>query len=110
MKRKLRAVKAKPIELPARLSIAHSADWQRTLVSGCGGQVPLILDGSRVEEIDTAILQLLVGAWLGAAQRGVECRWQGASQALRHAATLIGVAATLQLDGVAGPAATRAAG
>jgi anti-anti-sigma regulatory factor len=103
-------VKAKPIELPARLSIAQSADWHRTLVSGCEGQVPLVLDGSRVEAIDTAILQLLVSAWLGAAKRGVECRWQGASEALRHAATLIGVAATLQLDGAVGPSATRAAG
>jgi anti-anti-sigma regulatory factor len=96
MKRQPRAVKPKPIELPARPSIAQSADWHRTL-SGCEGQAALILDGSRVEEIDTAILQLLVSAWLGATKRGAECRWQGASDALRHAATLIGVAGALQL-------------
>jgi anti-anti-sigma regulatory factor len=97
VKRKSRAGKIKPIELPARLSITQSADWHRTLVSSCEGHAALVLDGSRVEEIDTAILQLLVSAWLGAAKRGVECRWQGASEALRHSATLIGVAATLQL-------------
>ena len=97
MKRKPRAVKVKPIELPARLSITQSADWHRTLVSRSEGHAALVLDGSRVEEIDTAILQLLVSAWLGAAKRGVECRWQGASEALRHSAALIGVAATLQL-------------
>jgi anti-anti-sigma regulatory factor len=102
VKRKARAVKTKPIELPARLSIAQSADWHRTLVGACEGRSPLVLDGSRVEEIDTAMLQLLVSAWLGAAKRGVECRWLADSQALRHAATLIGVAALLQLDSAPG--------
>ena len=97
MKKKPRALKAKPIDLPARLSIAQSAEWRRMLAACCEGQTPLLLDGSRVEEIDTAILQLLVSAWLNAAKRGVDCRWQGASEALRHSATLIGVAAALQL-------------
>jgi anti-anti-sigma regulatory factor len=110
VKRKSRAVTSKPIELPARLLITQSADLHRTLLSACEKQAPLVLDGSRVEEIDTAILQLLLSAWLGAAKRGVACRWLGASEALRHAATLIGVAATLQLDGAAGPAAVRAVG
>lgn len=87
----------KAIELPARLSIAQSAELHRTLVSCCEGQARLLLDGSRVEEIDTANLQLLVSACLDAKKRGVECRWQGVSEALRHAATLIGVTATLQL-------------
>jgi anti-anti-sigma regulatory factor len=97
VKKKARAVKCKPIELPAKLSIAQSAELHRTLLASLEEQAALIFDGSRVEEIDTANLQLLVSAWLGAAKRGSECRWQGASDALRHAATLIGVAGTLQL-------------
>ena len=104
MKSKARIVKVKPIELPAKLSIAQSADWHRTLSSRCEGQAALVLDGSRVEEIDTAILQLLVSAWRGAVKRGAECRWQGASEALRHSASLVGVAAILQLDGTTAPA------
>jgi anti-anti-sigma regulatory factor len=110
VKKKSRAMKSKPIELPARLSIAQSADLHRTLAACCEAQVPLVLDGSCVEDIDTAILQLLVSAWLGAAKRGVECRWQGASDSLRHAATLIGVAAALQLDGVAAATGASAVG
>lgn len=100
-KKPRRPPKPKAIELPRRLSIAQSTDLHRTLMACCEGSAPLLLDGSGVEEIDTAILQLLVSAWLGGAKRGVECRWQGVSAALRHAATLIGVASTLQLDGVA---------
>jgi anti-anti-sigma regulatory factor len=105
VKKKSRGIKSKAIELPARLSIAQSADLHRTLLANVDSGAPLILDGSGVQEIDTAILQLLVSAWLGNAKRGVECRWQGVSESLRHAATLIGVAATLHISG-----ATDAAG
>ncbi len=110
-KKKSRQAAANVIELPPRLSIAQCMDLHRTLTSCCVGDAPLLLDGSCVEEIDTAILQLLVSAWLGCAKRGVECRWQGVSEALRHSATLIGVATTLQLDGTAAaPVHARAAG
>jgi anti-anti-sigma regulatory factor len=104
VKKRSRAAEPKAIELPARLSIAQGADMRRMLLSSFEAAEPLVLDGSGVQEIDTAILQLLVSAWLGHAKRGVECRWQGASESLRHAATLIGVAATLQLDGAPGAA------
>lgn len=111
MKKKSRQAAANVIELPPRLSIAQCMELHRTLTACCVGDGPLLLDGSRVEEIDTAILQLLVSAWLGGAKRGVECQWQGVSEALRRAATLIGVASTLQLDGTAAaPVRARAAG
>jgi anti-anti-sigma regulatory factor len=110
VKKKPRTAKPKTLELPARLSIAQSADWHRTLSAQGEGKTPLVLDGSRVEEIDTAILQLLVSAWLGAGKRGVERRWHGASEALRQAASLIGVAAALQLDGATAPVAPHAGG
>ena len=90
-----------PIELPAKLSIAQSLELHRSLTTRLTGAEPLLLDGSRVEEIDTAILQLLASAWISGAVRGVQCRWQGASPALRDAAMLIGVSEVLQLDGAA---------
>ncbi len=89
----------RPVELAARMSIAQSVDLHRTLVACLERGAPLLLEGSSVEHIDTSILQLLVSAWLGASKRGIECRWQGASQALRRSAMLIGVAEVLQLDG-----------
>ena len=97
-KRAARPVKAGPIELPARLTIAQSVELRGTLVKALAGGVPLCLDGSRVEEIDTAILQLLASAWTDASQRGLACKWQGTSAVLRDTATLIGVSEILQFD------------
>ena len=74
-------------------------------MAACEEDAPLLLEGSVVEEIDTAALQLLVSAWRGGAKRGVECRWQGVSEALRQAAPLIGVATILGLARAAAPAA-----
>lgn len=86
------------VDLPVRVSIAQSIELHRTLAACLASGAPVSIDGGRVEQIDTAILQLLVSTWLGARKRGTECRWQGASQALRRAAALIGVADVLQLD------------
>ena len=61
---------------------------------------PIVIDGGKVEEIDTAILQLLASVWMTGAKQGVECRWRAASEALRRIAKLIGVAELLNLDGV----------
>jgi anti-anti-sigma regulatory factor len=101
-KKSPRPPKSAPIELPAKLSIAQSLELHRTLVARLAGAESLLLDGSHVEEIDTAILQLLASAWISGAERGVECKWKAASQALRESATLIGVSEILQLGGTAG--------
>jgi anti-anti-sigma regulatory factor len=85
------------IELAAELTIAHAADLQRTFKDHLAGGGALIVDGTRVTQIDTSILQLLVAAWLAGTQRGISCSWAGASDALRRSATLIGVAEALQL-------------
>jgi anti-anti-sigma regulatory factor len=97
-KKAARPAKSEPIELPARLTIAQSVELHRTLAKVLASGKPLWLDGSRVEEIDTAILQLLTSAWTDAAKRGVACKWLGTSAALRNSATLIGVSEILQLD------------
>lgn len=87
----------KRIELAAELTIAHAADLQRSFKQQLAGCDALIVDGTHVTQIDTSILQLLVAAWRTGAQRGISCSWAGASDALRRAATLIGVADALQL-------------
>ncbi len=91
-----------PVELAERMSIAQSAALHRTLMVCLASGAPLLIEGGRVEQIDTAVLQLLVSAWLGAAKRGIECRWLSASQALFRSATLIGVAEILRLNGSEG--------
>jgi anti-anti-sigma regulatory factor len=79
------------IELEARMTIVQAAVLHRTLSGRLAQAEPVIVDGSRVEEIDTAILQLLTSLWRSSIERGIACTWQGASETLRRSAALIGV-------------------
>ncbi len=88
-----------PLQLDSRLTIAQAADLHRSLAARLADGGPVALDGSRVEEIDTAVLQLLVSLWRTARERGIPCAWQAASDALRQAAILIGVAEALHFAG-----------
>ena len=94
------------IVLDDRLTIVQAADLHRMLVKRLAEGRQLVVDGSRVEEIDTAILQLLTSLWRTGAERGIACTWHGASQALRRTAALVGVAEMLQFPN-AGPAQNR---
>ncbi len=85
-----------PIDLDARLTIAQAAGLHGILLEHLSQSGPVVVDGARVEEIDTAILQLLASLWRTAAARGIACTWRGASNNLRDAATLVGVAETLR--------------
>lgn len=98
------AAKGSIIVLDARLSIARSAELHGELRARLEEGAPILIDGSQVEEIDTAILQLLASLWRTCAERGVECKWRGPSDALRRAAALIGIEPMLGM-GTAGPAA-----
>ena len=74
-----------------RLSIVRVAALHRSLLETLTAGVPLTVDGSRVQEVDTAVLQLLGSLWRSCRERGVGCAWLGASDALRRAARLIGL-------------------
>jgi anti-anti-sigma regulatory factor len=85
-----------PVELEARMTIVQAASLHQTLLARVALGAPIVVDGTQVEEIDTAILQLLASLWRTCLARGIGCTWQGASDALRHAATLVGMAGMLQ--------------
>ena len=91
-KRAPRAAKPARIELDVRPSITQAADLHRTLMAGLENGAPIVIDGTRVEEIDTAILQLLASLWRTCMQRGITCTWHGTSVGLRRTAALVGVA------------------
>ncbi len=103
--------KSTPIELDERLNIARAGELHRSLAAILQAGGPVVVDGSRVEEIDTAILQLLVSLWRTGADRGIACTWAGTSDALLRTANLIGVSkmlhfADLEPAGGRGDAAT----
>jgi anti-anti-sigma regulatory factor len=94
-----RAPQSTSLQLAAQLSIAQAADLHRELQRRMADGEALIIDGARVQQIDTAILQLLVSAWRTCLQRGLACSWQGVSENLRLSAVLVGVADLLNFPG-----------
>jgi anti-anti-sigma regulatory factor len=96
----VRSKRASPIELDARMTIVQAADLHRTLLARLAQGQAIVIDGTRVEEIDTAILQLLISLWRTGLERGVTCAWRGVSDTLRQTAELVGVTAMLHLPDV----------
>jgi anti-anti-sigma regulatory factor len=94
-----RAKQTASVELGVRMTIVQAAGLHRTLSASVARGETVVVDGTRVEEIDTAILQLLASLWRTCLARGIGCTWQGASGALRQTATLVGVAEMLHLPG-----------
>jgi anti-anti-sigma regulatory factor len=91
------------IQLEAKMTIVQAAVLHRTLAERLAQAEPIVLDASRVEEIDTAILQLLTNLWRTCGQRSIVCTWHGVSDTMRRAAVLIGVDAILCFP-IIGPA------
>ena len=93
------------IELGARTSIAQAVELHRALVTRLAAGGHLLIDGGRVEEIDTAILQMLASLWRSAHDRRLSCTWHRASDALRRSAQLVGLAGALGLQEAGTPVA-----
>ncbi|HKR77032.1 MAG TPA: STAS domain-containing protein [Rhodanobacter sp.] len=90
------------VVLPPDCRMAAQAALQAELVAALPGGA-VVLDGSRVERVDTAALQLLVLLRRELDGRGGTLAWQGSSEALNDAAGLLGLAKILELP-AAGPA------
>jgi anti-anti-sigma regulatory factor len=80
-----------PVALDVRMTIVQAAGLHRTLLARVAQGETVVVDGTQVEEIDTAILQLLASLWRTCLERGIGCTWHGVSNALRQTAALVGV-------------------
>jgi anti-anti-sigma regulatory factor len=79
------------VQLDARMTILQAAPLHSSLLTHLAAGRPIAIDGARVEEIDTAILQLLASLWRTARERGFACSWTGVSDGLRRTANLVGM-------------------
>jgi anti-anti-sigma regulatory factor len=96
------AGEAVAVVLPVDCRIGAQAALQAELAQALqGGAVEL--DGSQVERVDTAALQLLVLLRRALDGRGGTLAWRASSTALNDAAGLLGLARILELPAV-GPA------
>jgi phospholipid transport system transporter-binding protein len=84
------------VGMPADFRIAEVTDVHRQLREALDAS-QILLDGSVVDRIDTAALQLLVAFQREVLKRGVTVNWVGASAPLHDAASQLGLAQILAL-------------
>jgi anti-anti-sigma regulatory factor len=88
----------------------HEAPALRTqLLALAAHPGPYELDGSAVQQIDTAGVQLVVAFALDCLERSIHYTWTGRSAALEDAIRTLGVGALLESPGAATPYAVGAA-
>ena len=93
------ASKSKPetrISIPADCRIAEVGPLHTQLRSVLGAS-QIVLDGTAVERVDTAALQLLVVFQREAKQRERQVQWAGVSAPLHDAASQLGLVEALAL-------------
>jgi anti-anti-sigma regulatory factor len=88
---------AEPFKLGSRLTIAEVTELHRALLPLLAAGEPIHIDGTDVQEVDTAVLQLLVSLWRTAATQGIPVAWRGVSEVLRKSAAIIGIAGHIDL-------------
>ncbi len=93
---------AKPLLLQADCTLRQAAALKSSLLAFKPEPAGAILDGSAVQRIDTAGLQLLVAFAQREARAGRTLAWTSASPVLRDAGERLGLADVLSLPAGAG--------
>ncbi|MGJ8670410.1 MAG: STAS domain-containing protein [Oceanococcus sp.] len=85
------------VVLDASLDIAHAAKAKEQLEAALVNDGDITLDGSAVERVDAAGLQLLGSYFKHCQQQKRVCTWSASSDVLQHSAAGLGLAQALQL-------------
>lgn len=85
------------VRLPAELGIESAAELQRQLAGQLDQTEPVVLDASEVARVHTAALQLFCLFCRDRSSGGRQTHWKAPSTALKSAAALLGVAASMNL-------------
>lgn len=80
------------VDCGERLDIAAAGDLHADLVEALGQDRPVQLDVSRLTQVDTAGVQLLVAFTLEAHNKGIRVEWHGSPEPLHQAAHGLGLA------------------
>jgi phospholipid transport system transporter-binding protein len=84
------------VGMPADFRIAEVADMHRQLTAALDAP-QIVLDGTTVDRVDTAALQLLVVFQREVQKRNKQMNWAGVSAPLYDAASQLGLAQALAL-------------
>lgn len=80
------------VDCGERLDIAAAGDLHANLVEALGRDCPVRLDISRLTQVDTAGVQLLVAFTVEAHNKGIRVEWHGRPEPLHQAARRLGLA------------------
>jgi len=82
--------------------ISNVQEWHEKMLAAISSKDELVLDGSKIEQIDGTGLQLLVAFMKEGATNKTNITWKGASDTLHQNAAQLGVVEALGLDGLTG--------
>ena len=85
------------VVLEAALGIADARALHEKLGTVLASATSVVLDGSRVERLDAAAMQLLAGFFRSARNRGLAISWQSPSPGIQQAAQLLGLESILEM-------------
>lgn len=89
------------IDLGVSCTVAEIAALKAACLAALDGKDPPAIDGTRVERVDTAGLQVLVAFAIDCMERSVHFTWTGRSPALARGIRLLGIGALLESPGLA---------
>jgi anti-anti-sigma regulatory factor len=97
------ATPAPAIDLGSSCTLKEVAALRMACIAALDGKDPPAIDGRRVERVDAAGVQVLVGFTIDCMERSINFSWVGRSPQLAHAIHLLGVDALLESPGAATP-------
>ena len=86
------------IQLPADIGIEAASELHRELVARVDDPTPVVLEAGEVARIHTAALQLFCLFCRDRRAQGRTTEWRSTSNAMRAAATLLGVTTLLSMS------------
>lgn len=86
------------VTLEAVLGVADARLLYDKLGATLTGAASIVMDGGRVERIDTAAMQVLANFCRAARERGQALVWQNPSTSLQQAAHALGLEAMLEMN------------
>lgn len=89
-----------PLVLEASITIADVGDYHATLEQYLQKGSDIVIDGSQVESIDGAGLQLLAAFIKEVVSKSIPLKWQAASETLQRSAAQMGILTALHMDGL----------
>lgn len=97
------APRALALDLGSSCTLTEVAALRAACIAALDSKDPPVIDGTRVERVDAAGVQVLVGFTIDCMERSVNFSWTGRSPQLAHAIHLLGVDALLESPGAATP-------